>query len=95
MFDVRVSTNRTAGPEVVWTAKTFKSAWDEFKNQIEESTNDEYIEIWLTDGDCVLNTFRKDELRGYQNHGTLYEVGANGEEIPVDFSKVQNTIYNR
>lgn len=79
MFDVRVTTNRTAGLEVVWTAKTFKSAWEEFKNQIEESVNDEYIEIWLTDGDCVLNKFRKDEVRG--EHGTLYEMGADGEEI--------------
>ena len=80
MFEVKVTTNKMAGYASVWIAKTFESAWDEFLNQIAESHDDKYIEIQLIEVDDILYRFVKDEIDGYQNHGTLYHIDIDGEQ---------------
>ena len=80
MFEVKLTTNKMAGYASVWIAETFESAWDEFLNQIAESHDDEYIEIQLIEVDEILYRFVKDEIDGYQNHGTLYHIDIDGEQ---------------
>lgn len=91
MYEIKLTTNKMAGFATVWSAESYESAWDEFLNQIEESAEDDYIEIQLLDvTECendpyrykavVLYRFVKDEICGYQNHGTLYHIDIDGDE---------------
>ena len=80
MYEIKLTTNKMAGFATVWIAETFESAWDEFLNQIAESHDDEYIEIQLIEVDDILYRFVKDEIDGYQNHGTLYHIDIDGDE---------------